>query len=146
GLYCSTDGGMTWAIKRVAGAHGSNQEWDGIHSIAVDGSTQPSTLYITDDAEVLKSTDSGQSWKPVFVLYACASNSSCALSRLSVVNSTVYVVGGVGQYRNLYMSRDRGAHWSQVPTPCPCGSHRTCVQPCPLPCQVPGCNNIGLTI
>ena len=146
GLYRSTDEGTTWAIKRAAGTHGSKQEWDGIHSLAIDGSTQPSTVYITDDTGVLRSTDSGQSWHPVFLIYPCASNNRCRLSRLSVVNSTVYVVGGAGQYRNLYMSMDRGIHWSQVPTPCPCGSHRTCAQPCPLPCQPPGCNNIGLDI
>ena len=63
-----------------------------------------------------------------------------------MVNSTVYVVGGVGQDRNLYMSTDRAIHWSQVPTPCPCGSFKTCAQPCPLPCQPHGCNNIGLGI
>jgi photosystem II stability/assembly factor-like uncharacterized protein len=146
GLYGSTDGGMTWAIKRPAGTHGSKQEWDGMHSIAIDGSTQPSTLYVTDDTDVLRSTDSGESWGSVFRLYACASNNRCVLSRLSVVSSTVYVVGDVGQYRNLYMSTDRGIHWSQVPTPCPRGSIRTCVQPCPLPCPPYGCNNIGLGI
>src|SRR5262249_1460891 len=146
GLYRSTDGGTTWAMKHSAGRHGSKQEWDGMHSIAIDGSTQPSTLYVTDDTDVLRSTDSGESWKSMFHLYACASNNRCVFTRLAVVGSTVYVVGDVGHYRFLHMSTDRGEHWSQVPTPCPCGSRSTCVEPCPFPCQPPGCNNIGLGI
>jgi len=148
GLYSSTDSGQTWKMKRQAGPHGSDQEWHGIHSVAIDPS---SILYIADDTGVLKSTDYGQTWNQALSLPGCVVNVGCSATKLSVVklnqfNSNVYALGGVGQGRHLYISGDGGTSWTQIPTPCPCGSDNGCTQPCPPPCPQNGCNNIGLGV
>ena len=85
---------------------------NGIYDVAIDGSTHPSTLYVTQDNGTFKSTDSGQSWTLIHSVLAGSRN------RLSVVNSTLYLLGPRDPDHNLYKSIDRGATWTQIPTKC----------------------------
>ncbi len=112
GLWRSSDSGVTWTRLRQAGQPGSREEYDGIHDLAIDPSTQPSALYITDDNGAFKSTDSGQSWTLIHGVLAGSQN------RLSVVNSTLYLLGPGDPDHNLYKSMDGGATWIQIATRC----------------------------
>lgn len=112
GLWRSSDSGVTWARLRQAGQPDSTEEYNGIYDVAIDLSTQPSTLYITEDDGAFKSTDSGQSWILMHGVLAGSRN------RLSVVNSTLYLLGPRDPDHNLYKSVDHGAKWAQIPTNC----------------------------
>lgn len=112
GLWRSSDSGVTWTRLRQAGQPDSTEEYNGIHDLAIDPSTQPSALYITDDDGAFKSTDSGQSWTLIHGVLTGSRN------RLSVVNSTLYLLGPRDPDHNLYKSTDRGAKWTQIPTKC----------------------------
>jgi len=121
GLWRSSDSGVTWTRLRQAGhlpgqQVDSEKEYHGIHDLAIDPSAQPSTLYITDDNGAFKSTDSGQSWTLIHSVLAGSRN------RLSVVHSTLYLLGPRDPDHNLYKSLDRGATWTQIPTHCPPGA------------------------
>src|SRR5262249_31603000 len=59
GLWRSTNGGTTWARLRQGPPPSVDH---GIYDVAIDASTRPSALYITDDDGTLKSTDSGTTW------------------------------------------------------------------------------------
>ena len=104
GLSRSTNSGRTWTQLY--------QVHNGIYDVAIDGSTHPSTLYVTEDNGTFKSTDSGQSWTLIHSVLAGSRN------RLSVVNSTLYLLGPRDPDHNLYKSIDRGAKWTQIPTKC----------------------------
>ena len=104
GLSRSTNSGRTWTQLY--------QVHNGIYDVAIDGSTHPSTLYVTQDDGTFKSTDSGESWTPIHSVLAGSRN------RLSVVNSTLYLLGPRDPDHNLYKSTDRGAKWTQIPTKC----------------------------
>ncbi len=111
GLWCSTDSGTTWTRLR----QGPPPSLDhGIYDVAIDSSTHPSTLYITEQDGMFKSIDSGQSWTLIHEVLGNSRN------RLSVVNSTLYLLGPRDPDHNLYKSMDRGATWIQIPTHCPC--------------------------
>jgi photosystem II stability/assembly factor-like uncharacterized protein len=140
GLWLSTDSGDNWVRLRPATGH------YGVHAIAIDPSTSPSTVYYIDDDGVYKGIKSGPNWTWTLIrsLAACDQNGRCALNRLSVVNSKVYVSGGVGADRKLLKSTDAGATWPQIPTECPCGAD-TCVVPNPTPCSTPS-GNVGLDV
>jgi photosystem II stability/assembly factor-like uncharacterized protein len=125
GLWRSSDSGVTWTRLRQAGQPGSPGEYNGIHDLAVDPSTHPSMLYITDDDGVFKSVDSSQSWTQVLSLSACEPGEGCRPSRLSFVRSALYLLAGVGQDRNLYKSTNAGAEWTQLPSRCPCQTNLT---------------------
>src|SRR5436189_164941 len=75
----------------------------GVYDVAIDSSTHPSTLYITEQDGMFKSIDSGQSWT---LIHEALGNSR---NRLSVVNSTLYLLGPRDPDHNLYKSMDRGA-------------------------------------
>src|SRR4029453_7632448 len=106
GLWCSTDSGTSWTQKRQGG----------IYDVAIDASIYPSTLYVTDDDGTFKSTDSGQSWT---LIHSVLRNSR---NRLSVANSTVYLLGPGDPDHNLHKSTDRGTTWTQIATSCPEGA------------------------
>ena len=108
GLWRSTDSGVTW-LRLYPKANG-------IYDVAIDATTRPSTLYLTEDGGTFKSTDSGQSWT---LVHSVLQNSS---NRLSVVNSTVYLLGPGDPDHNLYKSIDHGVTWIQIPTNCPLGA------------------------
>jgi photosystem II stability/assembly factor-like uncharacterized protein len=102
GLWRSTDSGATWT--------GLRQVQHGIYDVAIDSATYPSTLYVTEDGGVFKSTDSGKSWTFIHGVPANSRN------RLSVVNSTLYLMAPGDPNHNLYKSVDRGATWIQILT------------------------------
>jgi photosystem II stability/assembly factor-like uncharacterized protein len=104
GLSRSTNSGRTWTQLY--------QVHNGIYDVAIDASTHPSTLYVTEDDGTFKSTDSGQSWTPIHSVLAGSRN------QVSVVNSTLYLLGPRDPDHNLYKSIDRGARWTQIPTKC----------------------------
>jgi photosystem II stability/assembly factor-like uncharacterized protein len=112
GLWRSSDSGVTWTRLRQAGQPDSTQEYNGIYDVAIDPSTQPATLYITEDDGAFKSTDSGQSWTLIHGVLAGSRN------RLSVVGSTLYLLGPSDPDHNLYKSINHGAKWTQIPTKC----------------------------
>ena len=109
GLWRSTNSGSTWTCLRHAAYHG-------IHDVVIDPSTNPSTLYVADDDGIFRTADSGRSWKQMLSLPACEPNVGCALSRLSAVHSTLYLLAGVGEDRKLYKSISAGAKWIQIPS------------------------------
>src|SRR5438876_2849604 len=111
GLWCSTDSGTTWTRLRQGPPPSVDH---GVYDVAIDSSTHPSTLYITEQDGMFKSIDSGQSWT---LIHEALGNSR---NRLSVVNSTLYLLGLRDPHHNLYKSMDRGATWIQIPTHCPC--------------------------
>ena len=108
GLWRSNDSGVTWSPLY--------QFDDGVYDVAIDATTQPSTLYLTGQSGVFKSTDSGHSWTLIHHVLHDSRN------RLSVVNSTLYVLEPLDPDHNLYKSTDRGATWIQIPTNCPAGA------------------------
>jgi photosystem II stability/assembly factor-like uncharacterized protein len=116
GFWRSSDSGVTWTRLRKAGQPGSNEEYNGIYDVAVDSSTSPFTLYITEDDGMFRSTDAGQSWTLIHTVVAGSR------SRLSVVNSTLYLLVRNDPDHNLFKSYDRGATWIQIPTHCFAGA------------------------
>jgi photosystem II stability/assembly factor-like uncharacterized protein len=108
GLWRSNDSGATWSRLYQVG--------NGVYDVAIDATTRPSTLYITGANGTLKSTDSGQSWTLIHSVLSESRN------RLSVVNSTLYLLEPRDPDHNLYKSIDRGATWIQIPTNCPAGA------------------------
>jgi photosystem II stability/assembly factor-like uncharacterized protein len=89
---------------------------DGVYDVAIDATTQPSTLYLTGKDGTFKSIDSGQSWTLIHTVVRDSRD------RLSVVNSTLYLLEPSDPDHNLYKSLDRGATWIQIPTQCPAGA------------------------
>jgi photosystem II stability/assembly factor-like uncharacterized protein len=114
GLWRSNDSGVTWSQLY--------QVEDGVYDVAIDITSRPSTLYITEDHGTFKSTDSGESWTLIHSVLRDSRN------RLSVVNSTLYLLGPGDPDHNLYKSLDRGATWIQIPTNCPPGAD-SCHEP-----------------
>jgi photosystem II stability/assembly factor-like uncharacterized protein len=108
GLWRSSDSGVTWSRLYPSA--------NGVYDVAIDATTRPSTLYLTEDGGTFKSTDSGQSWTLIHSVLQSSSN------RLSVVNSTVYLLGPGDPDHNLYKSIDHGATWIQISTNCPSGA------------------------
>src|SRR5436189_97556 len=89
GLWRSVDSGVSWARVRQAGHNG-------IHDLAIDPSTFPSTVYITEDDGTFKSTNLGRSWTLIHGVLAGSRN------RLRAVNSTLYLLGPGDPDHNLY--------------------------------------------
>jgi photosystem II stability/assembly factor-like uncharacterized protein len=116
GLWQSTNSGRTWTRLRQGPAPVDH----GTYDVAIDSSTHPSTLYITDDDGVFKSVDSGQSWMQVLSIPACEAGQGCRPSRLSGLHSALYLLAGVGEHRKLYKSANAGTKWTQIPSRCPC--------------------------
>jgi photosystem II stability/assembly factor-like uncharacterized protein len=108
GLWRSSDSGVTWSQLR--------KPLYGVYDVAIDATTSPSTLYLTEDRGTFKSIDSGQTWT---LIHSSFQNSN---SRLGMVNSTLYLVVPGDPDHNLYKSIDRGATWIQIPTNCPAGA------------------------
>ena len=108
GLWRSNDSGVSWSRLYQVG--------DGVYDVAIDATTQPSTLYLTGKNGTFKSSDSGQSWTLIRTVLRDSRN------RLSVVNSTLYLLEPRDPDHNLYKSIDRGATWIQIPTRCPAGA------------------------
>jgi photosystem II stability/assembly factor-like uncharacterized protein len=116
GLWRSSDSGVSWSRLY--------QVDDGVYDVAIDATTQPSTLYLTGKNGTFKSIDSGQSWTLIHTVVRDSRN------RLSVVNSTLYLLEPSDPDHNLYKSLDRGATWIQIPTSCfvgadSCGSQNS---------------------
>ena len=111
GLWRSSDSGVTWS--QVYPIDNGVVD-DGVYDVAIDAETQPSTLYLTGKNGTFKSTDSGQSWALIRSVLRDSRN------RLSVVNSTLYVLEPRDPEHNLYKSVDRGVTWIEIPTRCPC--------------------------
>lgn len=108
GLWRSNDSGATWSPLY--------QHQDGVYDVAIDATTQPSTLYLTAKSGTFRSTDSGHSWTLIHNVLHDSRN------RLSVVNSTLYLLEPQDPDHNLYKSTNRGATWNQIPTNCPAGA------------------------
>jgi photosystem II stability/assembly factor-like uncharacterized protein len=123
GLWRSTNSGTTWTRLR--------QVQNGIYDVAIDSSTHPATLYITEDGGTFKSTNSGTSWTLIHTVLAESRN------RLSVVNGALYLIGPGDPEHNLYKSLDRGANWIQIPTRCFDGADS---------CAPNGNGNIGFSV
>jgi photosystem II stability/assembly factor-like uncharacterized protein len=137
GLWRSDDSGITWSqLRRV---------WKGVYDFALDAGTQPSTLYVTENNGTYKSTDSGQSWTLIHGVLQHSRN------RLSVVNSTLYLLGPGDPDHNLYKSVDRGVTWVEIPTRCPCAPN-VCADPNPPEPPICAdscanrCGNIGFSV
>ena len=113
GLWRSTNSGATWARLRQGPPPSVDH---GIYDVAIDASKRPSALYITEDDGTFKSTDSGTTWTRIHSVLAGSWN------RLSVVNSTLYLLGPGDPDHNLYKSMDRGATWIQIATRCFAGA------------------------
>jgi photosystem II stability/assembly factor-like uncharacterized protein len=141
GLWRSTDAGVSWLRLRQA----STGTYNGVYDVAVDSSTNPSTLYYTEDGGTFRSTDSGQTW---FLKHGVLQGSG---NKLSVVNSVLYLLGPGDAVHNLYKSTDRGANWIQIPTQCPCPPN-VCADPNPPSPPICAdtcanrCGNIGLSV
>src|SRR6266480_1849046 len=137
GLWRSTDSGVTWLQLY--------QVDNGVYDVAIDAATHPSTLYITEDNGTFKSTDSGRSWTLIHSVLEHSRN------RLSVANSTLYLLGPGDPDHNLYKSMDGGATWIQIPTRCPCAPD-VCANdnpPGPPICAdscASRCGNIGFSV
>ena len=102
--------------QMIAGSpgRGCTRSSDGVYDVAIDATTQPSTLYLTGKNGTFKSIDSGQSWTLIRSVLRDSRN------RLSVVNSTLYLLEPSDPDHNLYKSIDRGATWIQISTRLPC--------------------------
>ncbi len=107
-LWRSTDSGATWYSF-------PNLRHFGIYDIAIDSSTTPSTLYISEDDGILKSTDSGGTWSTnIFPSFSGSHDKlSIVTDRLS---PTLYVMQPNDPTRNFYKSTDRGSTWTQIST------------------------------
>jgi len=109
GLWRSVNSGSTWTRIRQGPP---SSVWNGIYDVVVDHSTDPSTLYITQDDGTFKSVDSGEHWTLIHTALAGAPN------QLLKVNSTLYLSSAGDPAHNLYKSSDAGANWTQIPTNC----------------------------
>jgi photosystem II stability/assembly factor-like uncharacterized protein len=142
GLWRSTDSGSTWTRLHQGSPPSVD---DGIYDLAIDSSIRPSTLYVTEDDGTFKSTDSGNSWTRIHDVLEGSRN------RLSVVNSTLYLLGPHDADHNLYKSIDHGATWIQVPTRCPCApdvcaNHNPPAPPICADSCANRCGNIGFSV
>ena len=72
GLWYSSDSGIAWSRVRQGE----------VYDVAIDASTLPSTVYLTDDGGALKSTNSGNSWINIHTVLLHSQN------RLSVAKAT----------------------------------------------------------
>jgi hypothetical protein len=96
GLWRSNDSGATWSQLY--------QVQDGVYDVAIDATTQPSTLYLTGKNGTFRSINSGQSWTLIHDVLPDSRN------RLSVVNSTLYLLEPQDPNHNLYKSIDVARH------------------------------------
>lgn len=109
GLWRSNDSGVNWTRLRQAPTL-----YNGIYDVAVDASTNPSIVYITEEDGTFRSTDSGQNW--TFIHSALAGQ-----NKLRVVSSALYLIAPGDPAHNLY-KLDAWGEWSQIPTACPSGA------------------------
>ena len=118
GLWRSTNSGSTWTLLRQRG----DPNGIGIYDVAIDTSTTPDTLYITEDDGVLKSTDSGQSWIQLPISVTAGSHDKLAVVTYRA-STSLYLMQPSDANHNFYKSTDQGSHWTQIPTHCPPGGN-----------------------
>lgn len=107
GLWRSANGGQTWTRLR----QGPNPYY-GISDIAIDPSTNPSTLYIVEGDGVFMSTDNAGSWSSIFT----------TPGTLRVVNSVPYLMApGGNPYANRLYKRVNQT-WTEIETRCDAGT------------------------
>jgi len=125
GVFKTANGGNTWTAINT----GLNQAYifgDGnphlgytIFSVAIDPNT-PSSLYLTSNMGVYKSTNGGASWSSVTVpgslCTALQSNFVCSVAVAPTVPSTVFVGAasevGTTYYSTVFKSSDGGSRWT----------------------------------
>ena len=113
GLWQSTDSGEHWTRLLVSSDNGI---WD----LAIDSSTNPSTIYVADVSGVSKGTPGNPFTDFYFIYYANANWNSGV--RLSVVNLVPYLLApsaGPAPINKLYRSQNGNQNWTEVPTICP---------------------------
>ena len=109
-MWRSTNSGATWTSLAPSPY---NYE---IYDVAIDSTTTPSTLYVSEADGIFKSTDSGQSWTTNIFPFFSGSH-----DKLSVVidrfSPTLYVMQPNAPAKNFYKSTDRGSTWTQISDP-----------------------------
>ena len=126
GLWKSTDGGETWSLVLSEPCSNPSPLCNGAWAVAIDPSTNPSTLYVADSSGVRRGDGSGN-WQ---LVYASNSNWNYNLGwkiKLSAVapgggssTSGVYLLSprtGASQ-NSLRFSTDAGGNWTEIPTAC----------------------------
>jgi uncharacterized protein (TIGR03437 family) len=100
-VWKSADGGSTWTQLTSVTPSG--------YGIVVDGSTNPSTIYLGLD---WRSTDGGNTWAQLTKPVANGSNPVVAVDTGGKLFASVYGVG-------IFTSVDQGNTWSQIGSPVP---------------------------
>jgi photosystem II stability/assembly factor-like uncharacterized protein len=103
-VFASRDGGRTWRQTAGAEALGGYH----VHTLAsLPGDDQ--TVFAASEQQILKSTDGGQRWTPLF-----HSPRRTRISALHVERAGARAVVWAGTWDGLFRSDDGGAHWSEV--------------------------------
>ena len=114
GLLKTSNGGATWA--QLSGLASNT-----VFSVAFDtssGAIYAGAVVTGLGVTVVKSTDGGNTWTPVYNQFNAGSDGTMLVAVDPNINSTVYALGG-----GFWTSTDSGASWSDVQLPPGCDAY-----------------------
>ena len=103
---------VTWTRLRQADQPDSTEVMTWPYDLAIDPSTHPTAFMSPRTMDVSEHRFWPGPGRSIHGVLAGSRN------RLSVVNSTLYLLGPRDPDHNLYKSIDRGAKWTQIPAKC----------------------------
>jgi photosystem II stability/assembly factor-like uncharacterized protein len=119
GIYRSADSGQSWETPLDLTANRSNFGF--VDAIDYDKSN-PEIVYASSNAAVLKSTDGGSHWtllKAGIVSQVCCLDSSISADPFRPGRIYYGLSHTFGASGSLYVSKDAGETWTQIPLPGP---------------------------
>ncbi len=108
GLFKSNAYGNNWTLLNNGLPRGKSSVRIYGLSLASKSPTENRTLYVTVNADVYKSTDDGNSWKPVLLK---SQSGGVKFTRVDTHDNKLVYAGGAG---GLWRSTDAGKTWQQI--------------------------------